>query len=68
VFFLFPLRKFHRSTQQCFEASKGEIGLDHYEVGSYTGWYRHMTLCLLALTFLSGLRDAFNQLEKKKAS
>ncbi|MBS4165127.1 hypothetical protein NEOC65_000174 [Neochlamydia sp. AcF65] len=25
-----------------------------------------MTLCLLALTFLSGLRDAFNLLEKKK--
>nr|NGY94889.1 hypothetical protein [Neochlamydia sp. AcF84] len=52
--------------EECFEASKGEIGLDHYEVRSYTGWYRHMTLCLLALTFLSGLRDAFNLLEKKK--
>lgn len=53
--------------EECFGASKGEVGLDHYEVRSYTGWYRHMTLCLLALNFLSKLKNELNQVEKKKA-
>jgi hypothetical protein len=29
--------------------------LDHYEVRSYLGWYRHVTLVLLASAFLVGL-------------
>ena len=28
------------------------LGLDHYEVRSYQGWYRHITLVLLAYAFL----------------
>ncbi len=28
------------------------LGLDHYEVRSYLGWYRHITLVLLASAFL----------------
>jgi SRSO17 transposase len=28
------------------------LGLDHYEVRSYLGWYRHLTLVLLAYAFL----------------
>lgn len=28
------------------------LGLDHYEVRSYLGWYRHLTLVLLAAAFL----------------
>ena len=31
------------------------LGLDHYEVRSYVGWYRHITLVLLAAAFLVGL-------------
>lgn len=31
-----------------FEATKGECGLDHYEVRRWRGWYRHITLALLA--------------------
>lgn len=31
-----------------FEAAKGECGLDHYEVRKWHGWYRHITLSLLA--------------------
>jgi len=38
--------------EDCFERSKGEVGLDHYEVRSWRGWHHHMTLCLLALLFL----------------
>ncbi len=29
-----------------------DLGLDHYEVRSYLGWYRHITLVLLASAFL----------------
>jgi SRSO17 transposase len=52
--------------EECFGVSKGEVGLDHYEVRSYVGWYRHMTLCLLAMAFLNDLREDFNEVEKKK--
>jgi hypothetical protein len=31
------------------------LGLDHYEVRSYVGWYRHITLVLLAAAFLLGI-------------
>lgn len=40
----------------CFEAAKQETGLDEYEVRSWTGWYRHITLSLLGLAFLSVVR------------
>jgi len=42
--------------EQLFEAAKGEVGLDHYEVRNWTGWYRHMTLAMWALALLSVLR------------
>jgi SRSO17 transposase len=44
------------SVEQCFEEGKGEVGLDHYEVRSWQGWYRHITLCMLAHAFLVVLR------------
>ncbi|HEY6541430.1 MAG TPA: transposase, partial [Ktedonobacteraceae bacterium] len=31
------------------------LGLDQYEVRSYQGWYRHVTLLLLAAAFLVGI-------------
>jgi SRSO17 transposase len=34
----------------------GEVGLDHYEVRSWIGWYRHMTLAMWAQAFLSVVR------------
>lgn len=39
-----------------FEAAKGECGLDHYEVRRWQGWYRHITLSLLAHAVLAALR------------
>ena len=39
-----------------FDAAKGEVGLDGYEVRSAAGWYRHMTLALWALALLAVLR------------
>ena len=38
--------------EQAFEAAKGEVGLDHYEVRSWVGWHHHMSLSMLALWFL----------------
>jgi SRSO17 transposase len=38
------------------EEAKGEVGLDHYEVRTWTGWYRHITLALLAHAVLVVLR------------
>ena len=35
-----------------FQQAKTEVGLDHYEVRRWPGWYRHITLALLAHTFL----------------
>jgi SRSO17 transposase len=42
--------------EECFEQAKGEVGLDEYEVRTYTAWYRHITLCMVALAFLAGAR------------
>jgi hypothetical protein len=42
----------------CFEAAKGEVGLDEYEVRSWVGWHRHITLAMLAHAYLAVLRKA----------
>jgi SRSO17 transposase len=42
--------------EESFETAKGEVGLDQYEVRRWTGWYRHMTLALLAHAYLSVTR------------
>ena len=41
---------------ESIQVGKGEVGLDHYEVRSWTGWYRHMTLAMWAGAFLSVIR------------
>jgi SRSO17 transposase len=41
----------HR-VEETLQEGKGEVGLGHYEVRSWTGWHHHMTLCFLALLFL----------------
>jgi len=42
--------------EQCIEEAKGQVGLDEYEVRSWQGWYRHITLSMLAHAFLTVLR------------
>ena len=44
--------------EACFEAAKGETGLDQYEVRSWTGWHRHITFAMLAHAYLAVLRRA----------
>ena len=41
----------------CFEEAKGETGLDEYEVRSWTGWHRHITLSMLAHAYLTVVRQ-----------
>ena len=36
-----------------FKRAKGQVGLDQYEVRSWRGWHRHVTLALLALAVLT---------------
>jgi hypothetical protein len=45
-----------RTIESGFEAAKGEVGLDHSEVRSWTGWSRHITLAMWALALLTVLR------------
>jgi len=50
----------------CFESAKGEVGLDHYEVRRWQGWYRHITLSLWAHAFLTVLRAQLLEWEVQK--
>jgi SRSO17 transposase len=34
------------TVEESIQTAKGEVGLDHYEVRSWTGWYRHITLAM----------------------
>ena len=54
----------------CFETAKQETGLDEYEIRSYHGWYRHITLSMAALAYLSAARAASldDEAEKKGSS
>jgi SRSO17 transposase len=54
--------------ESCFEAAKSEVGLDHYEVRSWTGWYRHITLAMWALALLTVLRAGAVAVEALKKS
>src|SRR5919206_497157 len=53
------------SIEVCFEAAKGEVGLDQYEVRRWDGWHRHVTLALLAHAYLAVIRS---QAEGEKRS
>src|SRR5215210_4815923 len=46
-----------------FEEAKGEVGLSHYEVRSWRGWYRHITLALFAHAFLAVIRAEGRDIE-----
>jgi len=39
--------------EEAFELAKGQVGLDDYEVRHWQGWYRHITLAMFALAFLT---------------
>lgn len=53
------------TVEESLQLGKGEVGLDQYEVRSWTGWYRHITLSMLALAYLTVVR-AFSRREAEK--
>jgi len=59
------------TVETCFAESKGQVGLDQYEVRSYAGWYKHITLACLAhalLTVLKAVCTAFPSVPIPKPS
>jgi SRSO17 transposase len=57
------------TVEESLEQGKGEVGLDQYEVRHWIGWYRHITLAMLALAYLAVVRmRARDEAEKKGLS
>ena len=44
--------------EEAIELAKGQVGLDEYEVRHWRGWYRHITLAMFALAFLTVVKVA----------
>jgi hypothetical protein len=42
--------------EQCFEETKNELGMDHYEVLKYMGWHHDILTCMMAHFFLWHLK------------
>jgi SRSO17 transposase len=51
------------TVEQCLEEAKGETGLDEYEVRFWHSWHRHITLSMMAHTWLASVR--YQATEKK---
>lgn len=52
--------------EESFEITKDEVGLDEYEVRRWTGWYRHITLAMLAQAYLAITRYYAAEREREK--
>jgi SRSO17 transposase len=39
--------------EECFQAAKDQVGVDHNQVRRWDAWYRHVTLGLVAQAFLA---------------
>ena len=53
--------------EEAIERAKSECGLDQYEVRSWTGWYRHVTLSLVAQLCATLMAEQANAEPEKKA-
>jgi SRSO17 transposase len=49
------------SVEEEFQITKGECGLDEYEVRSWSGWHHHITLAMLAGAFLLELEKSWKK-------
>jgi len=52
--------------EEDFELAKGDCGLDEYEVRSWDGWYRHVTLSLWALAVVTVIRSKVLRSPRRK--
>ena len=56
------------AVEECFELAKGECGRDEYEVRSWVGWHRHVTLSLFALAVVAAIRARVPAPGRKKGA
>jgi len=54
--------------EECFQQAKNEAGLDHYQVRSWRAWYAHITLSMLALAWLAGVKSQLTKGEPTPAT
>ena len=54
--------------EECFEEAKGQVGLDQYEVRRWDGWYRHITLAMLAHAYLTVIKNRAAEQGEKGAT
>ena len=52
--------------EDLLELAKGDCGLDEYEVRTWVGWHRHVTLSLFALAVLSAIRSRAARPSRRK--
>jgi SRSO17 transposase len=52
--------------EDLFELAKGDCGLDEYEVRSWAGWHRHVTLSLFALAVVAVIRSRAAKSSRRK--
>lgn len=57
---------FRWTIEEDFELGKGDCGLDEYEVRSWDGWYRHVTLSLWALAVVTVIRSRALRMPRRK--
>jgi SRSO17 transposase len=43
--------------EECFQQAKTDVGLDHYQVRTWRAWYAHITLSMLDLAWLAGVKS-----------
>ncbi|MGZ9724113.1 IS701 family transposase [Rhizobium miluonense] len=57
----------HRwAIEDSFETAKNELGLDHNETRSWHGWYRHVSLVMLAFAMMAVIRHRANTMPPPK--
>lgn len=56
------------AVEAAFEQAKQQTGRGHYEVRTWAGWHRHVTLALLAHAFLAVLRAEASRPPRAKKS
>lgn len=52
--------------EECLELAKGDCGLDEYEVRTWTGWQRHVTLSLWTLAVVAVIRARVAKTSSRK--
>jgi SRSO17 transposase len=52
--------------EESFEITKDEVGLDEYEVRRWRGWYKHITLAMLAQAYPAVTRYYAAEREREK--